>query len=281
MIAQRSVCSVFGLEAVVNSVINVVTFAAGVAALSAVHYLVPVHQRGFYCNDESIQFPYKTDTVSSASLFASTLGTAVVVITLSVMLQKCRPERTGEKTGSLSETGAIRTILHQIFVLLFGLVMTLLMTEIFKVSAGRLRPCFLSVCNVDADSYNCSVGYVTDYTCTQTNQALLTDSRKSFLSGHASVAFYNLVFTILYLQHQITEFPRCILPKTLLQVLCLSLASYICVSRVTDNKHHPTDVIAGAGLGVLLAVVADNVLTTMPALRRNRGEGNLQEVKSF
>ena len=37
---------------------------------------------------------------------------------------------------------------------------------------------------------------------------------------------------------------------------------YICVSRVSDNKHHPSDVIAGALLGVVSALL---VVCTQPA----------------
>jgi len=36
---------------------------------------------------------------------------------------------------------------------------------------------------------------------------------------------------------------------------------YICVSRVSDNKHHPSDVIAGALLGVVSALL---VVCTQP-----------------
>ena len=38
-----------------------------------------------------------------------------------------------------------------------------------------------------------------------------------------------------------------------MQVLTVLYAVVVSISRVTDNKHHPTDVLAGAVLGLTIA----------------------------
>jgi len=41
----------------------------------------------------------------------------------------------------------------------FGSILTILFTEVMKLSAGRLRPHFLSVCNVNFTQVDCSKNY--------------------------------------------------------------------------------------------------------------------------
>lgn len=50
---------------------------------------------------------------------------------------------------------------------LFGVAMTLTLTEIGKYSIGRMRPHFLSVCKPDFTKLSCDPHlYVTEYECT-------------------------------------------------------------------------------------------------------------------
>lgn len=44
--------------------------------------------------------------------------------------------------------------------------------------------------------------------------------------------------------------------RPFLQYVLLSVLFYICATRVTDHYHHPTDVLAGAILGLLTSVFA-------------------------
>ena len=50
-------------------------------------------------------------------------------------------------------------------------------------------------------------------------------------------------------------------PRVILYAVSSLLAMYTCVSRITDNKHHPTDVLAGIAIGALFAVVFVSVLS--------------------
>jgi hypothetical protein len=39
----------------------------------------------------------------------------------------------------------------------------------------------------------------------------------------------------------------------LIQLICIILATYVALTRISDNKHYASDVIAGTALGVLIA----------------------------
>lgn len=42
--------------------------------------------------------------------------------------------------------------------------------------------------------------------------------------------------------------------RPFLQCLCVAVAFFTCLSRVTDHKHHATDVIGGAIIGFCIAI---------------------------
>lgn len=65
-----------------------------------------------------------------------------------------------------------------------------------------------------------------------------------------------MLYGLLYLQWRLPATRASRLPRALLQLLLLLYAILCCCSRLTDNKHHPTDVLAGAVLGTSLAVAA-------------------------
>ena len=58
----------------------------------------------------------------------------------------------------------------------------------------------------------------------------------------------------LYLQARLTWRATKLL-RPFLQFVCLMLCWYTALSRVSDYKHHPTDVLAGALLGAVVAVL--------------------------
>ena len=69
------------------------------------------------------------------------------------------------------------------------------------------------------------------------------------------LAIYAMVYVALFL-HSIW---RCgLLGKVLAKTVQLSLvtfAFFVALSRVSDNKHHPTDVLAGSLIGIAVALV--------------------------
>ena len=62
--------------------------------------------------------------------------------------------------------------------MLFGLAVTFILTDAAKYLVGSLRPNFLAICKPDFSKINCSVGYVTNYTCTgAVSTRVLRDAR--------------------------------------------------------------------------------------------------------
>lgn len=56
-------------------------------------------------------------------------------------------------------------VTRQLGVFLFGCAISQSVTDIAKVSVGRMRPHFIDVCRPDFSKINCSKGYITDYVC--------------------------------------------------------------------------------------------------------------------
>lgn len=74
------------------------------------------------------------------------------------------------------------------------------------------------------------------------------------------IAAYAVTFTILYMEAMI-HFPHSKFLKFFLQLLIAQLGVLCSVSRISDYKHHWSDVFAGLLLGVLIAVlIIDRVL---------------------
>lgn len=168
----------------------------------------------------------------------------------------------------------VRELYSVLGIFVFGSLVTQLLTDTSKYTLGRLRPHFLAVCRP-----NITVGeeafcgpstapvYVTDFECLgdpdlEEGERLerLHDARLSFVSGHASLSVYSMGFSVLYLQARMgnRDFR---LVKPLIQVGCLLFAFFTCLTRVSDYKHHPEDVVGGAVLGAALAVLTHAFLT--------------------
>merc|ERR1712029_772885 len=101
------------------------------------------------------------------------------------------------------------------------------------------------------------MGYVTKFTCLNDDVSRVHDARLIFPSGHSSAAFYSCVFTALYLKVKTRSHSSMVL---LNQIFLLSYAWYCALTRVSDYKHHPTDVLAGGILGSVVAFYFINVL---------------------
>ena len=74
------------------------------------------------------------------------------------------------------------------------------------------------------------------------------------------IAAYAVAFIVLYMEVRI-HFPQSKFLKFFLQLLVAQLGVLCSLSRVSDYKHHWSDVLAGLLLGVLIAVlITDRVL---------------------
>ncbi|PIO76888.1 PAP2 family protein [Teladorsagia circumcincta] len=96
--------------------------------------------------------------------------------------------------------------------------------------------------------------YITNFTCTGGNEKLILESQLSFYSGHSAFSFYGAWFTSLYLQARLYRplFSRLLLP--VIQFSLFGGASYVALTRVSDYKHHWSDVLVGALIGSAIGI---------------------------
>ncbi|KAM9762204.1 phospholipid phosphatase 3 isoform 2-T2 [Menidia menidia] len=206
------------------------------------------YQRGFYCGDSSLSYPYKRSTVPSSVL--TSVGLTLPAV--SIAIGECyRIHQLHEGTRSFVGNPYVAALYKQIGVFLFGCAVSQSFTDIAKVSVGRMRPHFLAVCQPDFSTINCSLGYITNYTCNGVDSEV-QEARKSFFSGHASFSLYAMLYLAFYIQSRFTWRGARLL-RPLLQFTLLMMAFYTGLSRVSDHKHHPTDVLAGFVQGALVA----------------------------
>ncbi|TDH06265.1 hypothetical protein EPR50_G00129240 [Perca flavescens] len=220
--------------------------------LSAVGVTVPVvspYRRGFYCDDESIKYPAKNgDTISDGVLSAA----GILITILSIIVgESYRIYFLNEGSKSFVGNPYISALYKQVGVFIFGCAISQSFTDIAKVSVGRMRPHFLDVCKPDFSTINCSLGYITDYQC-QGPESKVQEARKSFFSGHASFSMYTMLYLVFYLQSRFNWHGARLL-RPLTQFTLLMMSFYTGLSRVSDHKHHPTDVLAGFVQGALVA----------------------------
>ncbi|PKU41667.1 hypothetical protein llap_8021 [Limosa lapponica baueri] len=147
-------------------------------------------QRGVFCSDESIRYPYKEDTISYKLLAGILIPFSIIVIilgeTLSVFYNHLH-------SNSFVRNNYIATIYKAIGTFIFGAAASQSLTDIAKYSIGRLRPHFLAVCQPDWTRINCSLGYIENFSC-QGDKAKINEGRLSFYSGHSSFSMYCMLF---------------------------------------------------------------------------------------
>ncbi|VDM43436.1 unnamed protein product [Toxocara canis] len=140
---------------------------------------------------------------------------------------------------------------------LLGVVFNQLMVDIAKYTIGRHRPHFIDVCKPKGFD-TCPINqhqYITDFECTGADKKLVHESMLSFYSGHSAFSFYAAWFTALYLQARLYRplFSRLLLP--VIQFALFGAAAYVAYTRVSDYKHHWSDVLIGAIMGSVIGIV--------------------------
>lgn len=232
------------------------------------HMVTPFH-RGFFQNDESLMHPYRDSTITSAVMYSVGFTVPSLAILLleggwvfAVVARNSNYELASVKSKKSLIYFWLWRVLRVCIVFYFGVVVTHLATNIGKYSIGRLRPHFFDVCKPDwsklngtgAGSFYRPFPYIEEDICTGQDSALITEARVSFPSGHSSNSVYCMVFLVIYMQKRLL-WEGMLLIKPFLQTVFLLLAIYTCLSRVSDYKHHPTDVLAGGLLGLIVAVL--------------------------
>ncbi|KAK9894111.1 acid phosphatase/Vanadium-dependent haloperoxidase [Cystobasidium minutum MCA 4210] len=136
-----------------------------------------------------------------------------------------------------------------------SLALTISITTVIKVLVGRPRPDIIARCRPESGAENgVPYGLVTSAICTTTNLGRLQEGFRSFPSGHASTAFAGLGFFAFYIAGKMHLFDqRGHTIKAWITVIPFTGAALIALTRVTDYRHHATDIIAGSLLGLGLS----------------------------
>jgi len=213
----------------------------------AIDSLTTPFQRQFLITDVTISYAQKPDTITYTTAGAISILIPFIAIILCAILAP-------PKHRFLETYRGLKG-------LAISVIITLLLTNIFKVTVGELRPYFLSVCIPVAN------------VCTG-NAAEITEARKSFLSGHTSIAFSGLFYLSLFLVRAFrfrfshvknfesfknAEFNSNYRARFFLYSIIVAPtmgATLIGLSRISDYHHNPHDVIFGLILGVLMAIGA-------------------------
>ncbi|XP_004632698.1 phospholipid phosphatase 2 isoform X1 [Octodon degus] len=204
------------------------------------------YKRGFYCGDDSIRYPYRPDTITNG-LMAGVTITATVLLVSAGEAYLVYTDRLYSHSDFNNYVAAVYKVLGTF---LFGAAVSQSLTDLAKYMIGRLRPSFLAVCDPDWSRVNCSV-YVQLDVC-RGSLANVTEARLSFYSGHSSFGMYCMTFLALYVQARLCwKWARLLRPTV--QFFLVSFAFYVGYTRVSDYKHHWSDVLVGLLQGALVA----------------------------
>uniref|UniRef100_A0A8C7WSR6 Phospholipid phosphatase 2 n=1 Tax=Oryzias sinensis TaxID=183150 RepID=A0A8C7WSR6_9TELE len=223
------------------------------------------YQRDIFCNDQTIKYPYKKDTISHGTMAAVTITCSIVIITIgeAFLVYKKRLHSNTKFNQYLS------TLYKVVGTYLFGAAVSQSLTDLAKFTIGRPRPNFFSVCA----PVSCE-GLVLRSNCTGAARNV-TESRLSFYSGHSSFGMYCMVFLSLYVQARMQgKWTR--LARPTIQFFLVAFALYVGYTRVSDYKHHWSDVLVGLLQGALIAVltvryVSDFFKQRQPLVRTTNG----------
>lgn len=239
-------------------------------------------KRGFFCDDESLMHPFHDSTVTNWMLYIIGLALPIIVILLTEVIRGRR--KTSEahplKVWNYNIPFWVVQAYKSIGMFGFGAAVSQLLTDVGKYTIGRLRPHFFDVCQPkmrDGTFCNATINqgkYITDFECTslKSSTRMLKEMRLSFPSGHSSFSMYTLVFCAIFLQARMNWRGSKLL-KHFLQFLLILLAWYTCLSRISDYKHHWSDVLSGAVLGATVAIVVSNFCTDLFSMARKRAQG--------
>ncbi|KAJ0174311.1 hypothetical protein K1T71_010457 [Dendrolimus kikuchii] len=202
--------------------------------------IFPGGQVGFECNDPNLSHPYTGDTISWKVLFITTM-----VLPLIFMLIVERKYHADKSTHPKTQ------VLCWYKEYLFGFLLNLIVVQVLKLLVGSPRPHFFETCDPKELATCKGSEYVSSYTCNKAHW--LSQSDRSFPSGHTSLAVHAGFFVAYYL-HRRTSCSQRLNAVTVLQVICVVTAIFCGVSRIMDHRHHWWDVLAGAVIAAPILV---------------------------
>ncbi|CAJ0932066.1 unnamed protein product, partial [Mesorhabditis belari] len=240
-------------------IINVIVLYGLGMAVELLPYLVGPFERGFFCDDETIQYSYKGSTVNVTALYFFAMCVPLFSILWAEFVVQARIEKR-KRRYHLRNRNVHSLVVHffqEFGYVQLGLISVLSLMQVTKFVVGRLRPHFLTVCKIENLSELCKTDHtfvnIGEYTCTGAKTDV-HEARLSFFSGHSAISVYTAFYAILYLQAKLGRFEPTKIFVSLVQTILLCAALVICYTRITDNWHHWSDVLVGIIVGILVAI---------------------------
>jgi diacylglycerol diphosphate phosphatase / phosphatidate phosphatase len=140
---------------------------------------------------------------------------------------------------------------------LLAYTLALFFTSALWVFVGGLRPYFLQTCNVDRTLLvQGQMYYSTDSNVCSNSGSFTRDTFHGFPSGHASTSFAGFTFLSAYLASHFRIYRNGNVFKLFLAFVPFLFAIWMSTSRLRDHYHNVNQVIAGALIGFISALIA-------------------------
>ncbi|XP_070566071.1 phospholipid phosphatase 3-like [Ptychodera flava] len=246
--------SAFNMKTVTHAVVNFCMFAVSVALAwkmdEIMKHVYPnrLDDAVFDIQDPNILYSYKN------SISWSNLLDAVVFITIPILVIG---EGSYFVTGKRSLLSTIYAFCQMLGTHLFVSCWLRISVVVPKAMVVKPRPHFLETCNPDLTGIPPDQRIIPFDRCTNTFKKM-ADASDSWPSGHAALAFFAAVYLMIYIK---ARMPRKtpVLLTALIQVICISAAYIVCMTRIADNRHFFDDVLMGVVIGVVLGVWAGHL----------------------
>lgn len=213
---------------VINGVVLSVTIMVTLFMRSSGSSVMYNHvRRGFYCDDPSIRYPVRSETVSTKVLIsASFIGGLTLFCIIEYCVIKCNTYLPMHNVHlcrgkSLQIPAWIIPAAKTMLVCFVASMANSILTDIGKNVIGRPRPNFLASCRPNVTfgldprgipNQNCDDTnrheLITQFQCLNSNleASELEDQLKSFPSAHASFAAFMAFYLVLYLHERFKVF---------------------------------------------------------------------------
>jgi len=209
-------------------------------------------------------FPNKPDTVEVWWLAVLALGVPIISITAALIQNSnyfTRKNLKAKKRSFLLWDIYDAFMAYTLSVVLCGVI-----TTTMKLLYGRPRPDFFNRCfpSIDLDDQNAIASKIASISTlnlvcdSDSDEKIVEEGRKSFPSGHSSIAFVSFAFIAFYFWGKTLAFARYGKRRSwrfATGVPFIIFAVYVCLSRTQDYRHHWTDVLTGGLLGFFTAYI--------------------------
>ncbi|CAH2089788.1 unnamed protein product [Euphydryas editha] len=214
-------------------------------------------ERGFFCGDETLMFPYKDDTVTipMLRLFGLALPIFAFLACEWMLLRKVTDDK---RVLSVRIPAWVRGFYCPMVSFAYGACFVELTTNICKNIIGRPRPHFFDICkpSVDCSLPEWQKRYIQphEYQCLGNQTEKFSDMHMSFLSGHSTWSAFTMFYLIFYLEKRMVWRGTRLLRHSF-QFVAFLISWFTALTRISDYKHHWSDVLAGYFVGLTFAIL--------------------------